>query len=169
MSYGTVPHEVAHLYQSWFAPFAFATGTWDNEGNATFFELSQQYDYEGRVRQAAANGELPVLLEGIGPNPAGAGPDGIGRWGYDVGYTFFKWFVDNYGLEGHRELITLLQSTGTTRNQALEAVTGLTVTEIETAWREWLGAEGPPPTLLPTFTPGFLPSPTPFIFPTQPS
>jgi hypothetical protein len=169
MAYGTVPHEVAHMYQAWFSPFAFATGTWANEGNATFFELSQQYDYEARVRQAAANGQLPPLLQGIGPNPQGDGPDGRQRWGYDVGYTFWKWFVENYGLEGHHQLTERLTSSSVTLNQALEEVTGLSVVEIETRWREWLGASGAPPTLLPTFTPARLSSPTPFMIPTQPN
>jgi hypothetical protein len=136
------------------------------EGDATFFELSQQYDYEGRVRQAAANGQLPILLEGLGPNPAGTGPDNGGRWGYDVGFTFIKWFVQNYGLEGHRQLAEMLTSTGITRNQALEAITGISSQEIETRWREWLGASGPPPTIAATWTPVRLSSPTPFVFPT---
>ncbi len=165
LAYAIVVHEVAHLYQSWFAPLAFQTGTWFNEGNATFFELNQLYDYEGRVRNMAQSGELPVLLNGAGPNPSGSGPDGIGRFGYDVGYTFFAWFVEIFGLEGHREYAQIASSASVTRNEALEMVTGMTIADIETAWREWIGADGPAPTLLPTFTPVRLASPTPFQIP----
>jgi hypothetical protein len=95
------------------------------------------------------------------------GPDGIGRLGYDIGYTFFKWLVQNYGLEAHHDIVEILQSPDVTRNEALEMVTGLTVEEIENEWREWLGAEGAAPTLAPTWTPQSFPSPTPFVFPTE--
>jgi hypothetical protein len=146
-----VPHEIAHLYQSEFT--LMTAGSWFIEGNATFFELNQQYDYEASVRELAAAGRLPALLADTGPGVSGQNA----RRGYDIGYTFWKWFVDNYGLDGHRELIQTLKR-GTSRDAALEAVTGLTLDEIESRWRVWLGASPVPPTLVPT--------PTMFIFPT---
>ena len=155
LAYGTVPHEIAHLYQ---AEFTIMTpGSWLIEGNATFFELHQQYDYEASVRELAASGRLPALLDGTGPGVSGQNA----RRGYDIGYTFWKWLVDNYGLEGHRQLIQLLKR-GMQQNEAIEAVTGLTAQEVESRWRVWLGASPTPPTLIPTPTLFFLPSPTPF-------
>lgn len=155
--YGTVLHEVAHLYQ---AEFTFMVpGTWLIEGNATFFELNQQYDYEAAVRSLAASGRLPVLLHGTGPGVSGR----RARRGYDVGYTFFKWMTDTYGFETHRAFIELLGQ-GMGRNQALETVTGLAADEIESRWRVWLGASPVAPTLIPTPTPLMFPSPTPFSF-----
>lgn len=157
LAYGTVLHEVAHLYQ---AEFTFmVAGTWVVEGNATFFERNQMYDYEATVRSLAVSGRLPVLLQGTGPGVSGR----TARRGYDVGYTFFKWLTDTYGLEAHRAFIELLGQ-GVGRNQALEAVTGLAADEIESRWRVWLGASAVAPTLIPTPTPLMFPSPTPFSF-----
>ena len=154
LAYGTVLHEVAHLYQA--AYTIMPAGSWFTEGNATFFELDQFYDYESSVRALAVSGQLPALLEGTGPGVSGQNA----RRGYDIGYTFWKWLVENYGLEGHRQLIELIDS-GTRRDDAIEQVTGLSLAEVESRWRTWLGASPIPPTLIPTPTFFFLPSPTP--------
>ncbi|MBN1681276.1 MAG: hypothetical protein JW966_13395 [Anaerolineae bacterium] len=155
LAYGTVLHEVGHLYQSSFT--VMAAGSWLIEGDATFFEIDQQYDYEGRVRTMAANGDLPVLLNGSGPGVSGRNA----RAGYDIGYTFFRWLEINYGLEGHRELIELLD-TGIGRVEAIEIVTGLSGEEVESRWRVWLGASPIVPTLHPTPTIFFFPTVTPY-------
>jgi hypothetical protein len=156
IAYGTVLHEIAHLYQDAFT--FMVAGNWFTEGNATFFELQQYYDYEAAVRSLAAAGQLPALLEGTGPGVSGRDA----RRGYDIGYTFWVWLADNYGLEGHRQLITLIKE-GVGRNEAIEQVTGLTVAEVESRWRVWLGASPTPPTLVPTPAFFFLPSPTPYV------
>ncbi|NDJ87330.1 MAG: hypothetical protein GYB66_15735 [Chloroflexi bacterium] len=164
LAYGTVLHEIGHLYQFEFAPDAFDAGSWLTEGNATLFELHQQYDYEARIRNIAEAGRLPVLLQGSGPFAASPGPDGIGRYGYDVGYTFWKWLVVNFGLDAHRAVIERLAA-GTPRNVVFQQVTGLSQDEIERQWATWLGASGPAPTLVPTWTlPAFPATSTPFQF-----
>lgn len=168
LAFGTVLHEVAHLYQLEFAPNAFPAGSWFTEGNATFFELHQQYDYEERIREIAADGELPLLLQGSGPSPFTEGPDDHGRYGYDVGYTFFKWMAINYGLDAHRRLIEEMAA-GVPRNTALEIVLGLSIYEIETSWALWLGANAGAATLIPTQPYVFPPTVTPFIIPTRAS
>ncbi|PJF41994.1 MAG: hypothetical protein CUN55_10725 [Phototrophicales bacterium] len=161
LTYGTVLHEVGHLYQNEFAPSGFPAGTWWIEGNATFFELYQQYDYEQRVRDVAAAGQLPPLLDGSGPGATGRGPDGRGRFGYDVGYTFWKWIVMNYGLDAHRQIIEGV-GRNRLRNEVLEEVLGMPIQEIESAWRVWLGASPTAPTLIPTPTIRIPPTVTPF-------
>ncbi|NDJ78934.1 MAG: hypothetical protein GYB65_22005 [Chloroflexi bacterium] len=153
LAYGTVLHEVGHLYQSEYTIMAV---DWFNEGNATFFELNQQYDYERRVRLMAANGTLPTILQGTGPSIRGQN----GRDGYDIGYTFWKWWTDTYGLEGHRELIDLLDL-GVGRIEAIETVSGMSAAQVEQEWRIWLGASPIPPTLIPTPTTYFVPIATP--------
>lgn len=168
LTWGTIVHEVAHMYQAQFAPAGFAAGTWWNEGNATFFELNQQYDYEQRVRNLASRNQLPALLDGTGPGQNSTGPDGLNRLGYDVGYTFFKWLVLNYGLETHYAIISRVR-TGENRNAILEEVLGMTAHEIEAQWRVWLGASPDAPTLIPTPTFPFRPTQTPFQFPTRSS
>jgi hypothetical protein len=150
LAYGTVLHEIAHLYQGEFAG-AFAIGTWWNEGNATLFELNQQYDYESRVRNLAAMGELPTMLQGLGPGQQSTGADGRNRLGYDTGYTLWKYIVENWGLDAHREIIEAWRS-GASRNEALETVLGISADELETRWRLWLGASGVAETPIPTPT-----------------
>lgn len=157
LAYGTVLHEVAHLYQSEFT--LMRPCSWVTEGNATFFELNQQYDYLAHVQNLARNNQLPNLLDGTGPGTCTQNP----RLGYDIGYSFWVWLVEFYGLDGHRELIQLLNQ-GITRNDAIEQVTGLSAQTVEQKWRVWLGGSATAPTLVPTPPIIWLPSPTPFTF-----
>lgn len=166
LAYGTVLHEIAHLYQFEFAPNGFPPGTWLTEGNATLFELHQQYDYEERIRNIAEDEDLPLLLQGNDQFAFSGGPDNLGRYGYDVGFTFWKWIVTNYGLDAHRQIIEEL-ATGASRNEALETVIGMSAFEMEQAWARWLGASSGAPTLIPTATYNFPAPPTPYQFATQ--
>lgn len=171
LAYGTVVHEIAHLYQADLYDLR-APGWWI-EGNATYFEITKGYDYEDRVRDIATFYDIPPLLQGLGPVPNDLGPDERGRLGYDLGYTFNKWLIDNYGPEAHLQIVQLLHE-GIYRNESdefnviLEQVTGLPIAEIERRWRTWLGASPEAPTLFPTPTLAmrFPPTVTPFIFPT---
>ncbi len=174
LAFQVVVHEITHLYQ--FDVYDLRGPGWWFEGNATYFELEPSYDYETRVRRAAENGQLPRLFENGGPNTGAAGPDGLGRWGYDVGYTFNKWLIDNYGWEAHLEIAEKLgepeEIAGHLNDEffeeVLEDVLGITVEEMESQWRVWLGASSDLPTLIPTPTifMNFPPTVTPFIFPT---
>lgn len=169
LAYGTVLHEIGHLYQFEYIGNDFGGGglNWLSEGNATLFELHQQYDYEQRVRDIAATGSLPLLLQGNGPSAIATGPDGRGRLGYDVGYTFWKWVIDGYGLDAHRQIIEGLQL-GLERDWILEQMLGMPISQIELEWAQWLGAASTAPTLIPTWTlPPFRATPTPFQFPTR--
>ncbi len=171
LPYGTVTHEIAHLYQ--FDLYNLRAPGWWVEGNATYFELMKGYDYEERVRELAVFYDIPPLLQGLGPVPNDLGPDERGRLGYDMGYTFNKWLIDNYGPQAHLQIVQLLEE-GVYRNESdefnviLEQVTGLPIAEIERRWRTWLGASPEAPTLFPTPTIAmrFPPTVTPFIFPT---
>ncbi|MCZ7540566.1 MAG: hypothetical protein M5U29_11780 [Anaerolineae bacterium] len=155
LAYGTVPHEIAHIYQDEFV--GFLPVSWFNEGNATFFEANQQYDYLAHVRAIAASGRLPALLDGSGPSIRGVNA----RDGYDIGYSFWLWLTDTYGIEAHREVMRLIRG-GVARNVALEQVTGLSASDIEARWRVWLGASEAAPTLFPTPTMFTFPTVTPF-------
>lgn len=160
VAYGTVLHEVGHLYQ-------FATGGttglpgWLYEGDASYFELIPDYDYVQRARDMAAEGRLPTL-QGAGPAIFGQNA----RDGYDIGYAFFRWLAETYGKGAHLQLWTLL-ARGKTSTQALETVTGKKFVDMEIDFRTWLGAKNPiPPTLFPTRTP----EPTePYDFPPTPT
>ncbi len=157
VAYGTITHEVGHLYQ-------FASGSalssnsacWFIEGDATYFESYQMYNYLGRVKQMAASNNLPSLQDG-GPSCTGDNA----RDAYDIGYSFFKWLATTYGPDAHRKVWDLL-SQGKSLGDALQTVTGKDFVAMETDFRAWLGMKNPePPTPIPTEELLFPPSPTP--------
>ncbi|PJF44788.1 MAG: hypothetical protein CUN55_02095 [Phototrophicales bacterium] len=166
----TVVHEVTHLYQ--FDKYEFRAVGWWIEGEATFFEFAPDYDYAQRVRNYAILDQLPRLFVDFGPIPNSAGPDGRGRWGYDVGYTFYRFMVERFGYETLNQLVQLLaepeELAGFEVDEhfkaSLEAVTGQSVDTLERQWRVWLGAPEDFPTLIPTPTIAFNfpPTVTPF-------
>lgn len=151
---GTILHEVAHLYQN-------ANGytfreAWFYEGNATFFERHQMYDYLENARKMARAGNLPSLQGG---GPSLEAPGGR-RTAYDVGYAFWVWLTETFGEDAHLRVWTLLGQ-GRTGRDALKAVTGMGFIDMETAFRTWLGAVNP-------IAPTLVPSP-PFVFPPTPT
>ncbi len=156
LAYSTVVHEVEHLYQAEFLARRRTADIpgWFIEGDASFFELQQSYDYLGRVRnEFARNGTLPPLLVGVADAPRVNGPNP--RDGYDIGYSFFVWMEQLRGdLSTHREVMALLAA-DVPFFTALEQATGMPKTEIERNWRTWLGAAAEAPTLVPTWTPVF--------------
>jgi hypothetical protein len=175
LALSTIPHEVAHLYQD--DVYDFAGPGWWIEGNAVWFEVGQDYDYEQRVRDLAAIDEIPPLFVDGGPNVVGAGADGRGRLGYDIGYTFNIWLVENFGVEAQAQIADELSELEDIPffeiedefYRILEEVTGMELADIEQEWRLWLGASPAAPTLIPTPTLSlrFPPTNTPFQFPTS--
>ena len=159
LAYGTVLHEVEHLYQREFLAgrVSFTPG-WFIEGDATFYQADDEIDRVASryVQNLVQSGQLPVLLQGDGPTTVGENA----LHGYYMGYKFFQWLDMNWGIEMHRKIMNLLAEDWPFTD-ALEAATGMSVLELESAWRTWLGAPGVVPTLVPTWTlPSFLPTPT---------
>ncbi len=151
--YTTVPHELTHIFQGFIAE-ATDIPNWFIEGNATYFEPVQQYDYEARVRAIATSPDFPTLQADI--SLEFPGPDGRNRLAYDVGYTFMKYWIETYGIESHR-IFWQAQVTMNFRD-AMAFATGRSFTDLENEWRAYIGAPGPAPTLIPT--PTLLPFPT---------
>ncbi|MBX3062109.1 MAG: hypothetical protein KF726_03985 [Anaerolineae bacterium] len=151
-AYGTVLHEVGHLYQYENGGMGFSSAIWFIEGDA---EYNSDHSSSLRralqvARQLAASGDLPPLDE-IGRTD---------RMAYDVGYAFFKWFTEKYGEGAHLELMQLV-SRGIGVEKALERYTGMSFYEVETEFRDWLGAPNAAlPTMMPTPTINFFASPT---------
>ena len=162
LAYGTVLHEVEHLYQREFLAGRIAfTPDWFIEGDASFYQLDDVHqvatDY---VADLVRRGDLPVLLQGDGPVTFGRNA----LHGYYMGYKFFEYLDRRWGIAIHRQIMDLLAQ-NMPFTEAIETATGQSVLELERAWREWLGAPGVVPTLIPTWTPlPFLASPTPMQF-----
>jgi len=165
LAYSIVLHEMEHLYQAEFLAGRRRMDVpgWFYEGDATFFELHQSYDYLGRVRAMASAGELPPLLVSVIDAPRVDGE--VPRFGYDIGYSFFEWLrVTTGGLDAHAAIMALLDE-DVPFFEALEQALGRSIGEIERDWRVWLGASAQAPTLVPTWTPPpFLTPPTPMQF-----
>lgn len=157
----TVPHELTHIFQGFVAE-ARDIPTWFIEGHATYFEPQPQYDYEQRVRDIVWHPDFPTLQADIMADRSG--PDGRNRWAYDIGYTFIRYWIDNYGWESHRRF----WQAQVTMNfeDAMAFATGRSFEELETEWRRWIGAPGPVPTLFPS--PTLPPFPTAAPMPTLP-
>lgn len=161
LAYETVLHEVEHLHQYEFIypGRTKLTPGWFIEGDARFYEaLDNSYD-ESLVYDLARGGRLPTLLQGVGPSVDGQ--DSLR--GYAMGYMFWKWLTERWGMAIHAEIMALLGE-NLALNDALEAATGLDPHTLEREWRAWLGATPlDPPTLFPTPTMlPFLNTPTPF-------
>ncbi|MBX3084844.1 MAG: hypothetical protein KF716_24630 [Anaerolineae bacterium] len=150
-AYGTVLHEVAHLYQS---DKRSTTGIqWWTEGQATFFEREQMYDYVGNLKAIAKQ-------QGLGPLRSDWGVYFGGRTPYDTGYAFIKYLTDTYGLD-ILDKITQNMRAGKPLLDAIPAAVGKSLDEIEYDYRVWLGLDDPTvPTQMPTLGFSFPPTPT---------
>ncbi len=162
LAYGTVLHEVEHLYQrEYLAKRVVFTPGWFIEGDATFY---QQDDIDtvatNYVNRMVRSNSLPNLLQGSGPTITGA--DALN--GYYMGYLFFKYLDSQWGIAIHRQIMDLLAQ-DMQFTDAIAQATGMPVNTLERAWRSWLGAASDAPTLVPTWTPpAFLTPPTPMQF-----
>ncbi|MBC7222802.1 MAG: hypothetical protein H5T59_00750 [Anaerolineae bacterium] len=59
---------------------------------------------------------------------------------YAEAYSVVQFLLERYGRERMQELLRLFQE-GTHQEEALQQVYGLTLEELDAAWREWLGSE----------------------------
>lgn len=147
-----VLHEVAHLYQN--QNGGMFDDVWFIEGNAELFVTgkAERERMLGVARRYARAGSLPPLSQ-LGRQ---------GRVGYDVGFAFWLWFTEKFGIDAHREVWQRI-GRGSPGLRAFEQVTGRTFVDLETEFRDWLGAPNAvPPTVAPTETFVFFPSPTPY-------
>ena len=135
----TVSHEIAHLYQQ---ELGVNGPVWWIEGQATFFEVFDEYPIDERLRNLASlrNGEWPSFQgDGPGGGALTASEDGCTHLIYDMGASFMNWIVDYHGgIETYRAIVDELR-----KNQpfsvALETATGITFIDLENEWRTYLG------------------------------
>ncbi|MBN1965969.1 MAG: hypothetical protein JW910_15070 [Anaerolineae bacterium] len=153
LAFNVVSHELTHIFQN-ARPGPSDLPRWFIEGHASYMEDRHYYDYEARVLPVAH--QIPSLEADISLDFPG--PDGGGRWAYDVGFCFIKYWILHYGWDSHRAFWEAQQSMDF--YEAMEAATGLPFTELELQFRAYMGA-GPAPT--------FVPTPTMRPFPTAPS
>ncbi|GAB4571095.1 MAG: hypothetical protein Kow0077_06840 [Anaerolineae bacterium] len=143
MAYGTVLHEIAHLYQGEFAQLPVG---WFIEGNAEFFSLARDIDYREWGRRRLLSGDPLSFAHGFSIRGR------TFRDGYQLGATVFDYLVETYGLDAHRQIWELIGQ-NVPAFEAIERVTGVTIEQFEMDWRRWMGVDTPPPTLPPSPTP----------------
>lgn len=150
-----ITHEVTHLYQ-----FDKNVGgpTWFIEGGATWFSLNSVRAGTG-LRDHTEGQDIPTL-QGTGPGGGGNIPNGCNAPGYWMGASFIQWIYGQYGMEGIAQWFDLI-SRNTRMDDALIAVTGKSLAELEPEWRAYLGYN-PQPFIPPTEAYQFPPTVTPF-------
>lgn len=151
LAWSTVLHEVEHLHQQEFlAGRNTFTPGWFIEGDASYYQEGDMSYAVQYVNDLVLFDDLPMMFQGNGPTIVGENA----LDGYYIGYMFFTWLEDNWGLEAHREIMTRLAEDAPFF-ETLEEVTGMSTDELEMAFRTWLGASPYAPTLVPTWTPSF--------------
>ena len=164
LAYGTVLHEIGHLYQFLMCPMVFQPDHGLLRATLRFLKFRSNMTMKTGYVLWYERATSPFYCKGMGHCHLSKGQTELGAWGMILAIPFLNvsgklW----YG--SHRQLMQEL-GVGIPRNEALEKVTGLTIVQMETEWREWLGADGPAPTLIPTQAYQFPPTVTPFQFPT---
>lgn len=133
--YGTIPHEVTHLYQ--FENGGAVGGVWWSEGQAEFFTYGAG-SFENRlVNLAELDPDIWQLQEAPVQNFEA---DGCYALAYDMGPSFISFLFNRYGgIEAHLEIVELY-STGTVSvPEAIEQVTGKAFFDLENEWRIAIG------------------------------
>lgn len=132
--FGTVPHEVAHLYQ--YDKGVSLGPNWWIEGQADYFTY-QAGDYDSRIRHLSSLQDIDNLQGNISAFTFEA--DGCYALAYDLGVSFINWLLTNYGgLEAHAQIVELL-GRNVVLADAVEQVTGKPFIELQNEWRAYLG------------------------------
>lgn len=133
--YGTIPHEVTHLYQ--FENGGAVGGLWWSEGQAEFFTYSAG-GFENRLTSLAEmDPEIWQLFDAPVQNFEA---DGCYAVVYNMGASFVSFLFNRYGgIEAHKAIVDLYSTGSYTVPEAIEAVTGKSFFDLENEWRVALG------------------------------
>lgn len=127
-----VPHEISHqvLYQATRNPFN-GPPAWLEEGLATLSQGTGQAELWAQLQGAAAEGRLDRLrsLNGQFPYDANAA-----RLAYAQSLSVVQYVIDTYGESGLSRLIAVFRE-GVTYDEAVERALGVTLDDLDEAWR----------------------------------
>ncbi|MBA3413728.1 MAG: hypothetical protein H0U10_00690 [Chloroflexia bacterium] len=127
-----IPHEISHLvlYQATRNPFN-GPPAWLDEGLATLAQGTGQAALWERVADAAEAGELDRLRSLNGQFPYD--PDGA-LLAYAESLSVVRYIVDTYGETGLSKLIAVFAE-GVSYDEAVERALGISLDELDEAWR----------------------------------
>ncbi len=135
--FGTIPHEVAHLYQ--FENGGAIGPLWWSEGQAEYFTYAPG-NYDFRLTELAKlNAQLPTLSNETSISVQNIEADGCYALAYDVGPSFINWLLTTYGgIETHLTIVENYRG-GMSVYQAIETAAGKSFFELENEWRAYTG------------------------------
>ena len=134
-SFTTLIHELTHLVfgRALTSPFATSAPGWLNEGNASYWETGSRSDGQRRFRSIAQSGDV---TEFAAMNIVPGLRRDIGNF-YSQSTDFVGYLIENYGADSIGKLLAELNS-GKKIDDAMLAVYGGTLAQIENGWRdEW--------------------------------
>lgn len=138
-----IPHELTHqvLHQATDNPYG-GTPVWFDEGLAVYYQETRDFHYDNLIEEAARAGEL-IPLEALASSfPADPNQASLS---YAQSREVVAFIAATYGEEKLGELAAAF-AVATPLEQALQDALGLTVDDLDAAWRATLPGAGPQPT-----------------------
>lgn len=145
----TLRHELTHVVTNVAGKGPFSDiPAWLDEGTAVYSQKQVDDSYQ-RAIQAAARRDRLLPLRAL--NTLGSDPNSVNLW-YAQAWSLVNYLIDTYGKEKFAELFATFKA-GSTVENALQSVYGISQDELEAAWRESIGAPPPQPAARTTSTP----------------
>jgi hypothetical protein len=128
-------HELTHLvvHQSTFSPYG-QLPLWLDEGLATYSEGELDPDLRSSLNRAISEGTLISVRTLCSPFSAYVDK---ARLSYAESYSLVKYLLDNHGQDKMLDLLIILKQ-GSTYDEALTAVYGFDVEDLDAGWRATL-------------------------------
>lgn len=156
----TARHEIGHLFVNWTA--GGNVPAWLNEGLAVWSQSDPGSEYRNALQAAIASNQL-LLLRGLGSFP-GLSDENILAYGQS--WSVIDFLVTTHGPDKMRKTLETIRA-GDGVEKGLKDQYGLTIDELDAAWRAKVGAPprsyesaAPTPIAMPTIAPiGSAPQP----------
>lgn len=136
---GAMAHELAHLavQQATFSGYGVSLPTWLEEGIAMYSEGPLSPDLQSVLNNAIVQNKLFTVKSLCSPFPADPASAYIA---YAQSYSIVKYLIDERG--GQAKMLQLLNAfkQGSGYVEALEQVYGLDIVQLNTLWRNYVGA-----------------------------
>lgn len=133
---GTATHEITHILVDRATNGATLVPFWLNEGLAEYGNLDQTISYTRFLEWGVGTGRLPTFRSLNRP----PGDPNLTLVGYGTGRSAVNYMVTQFGREKMAELLATLGD-GVPIQSAVSAVYGMSLDELENAWRKSIGAD----------------------------
>jgi hypothetical protein len=140
-----IPHEVSHLMleQATENPFN-SPPNWLDEGLAVYNQETEDSRLAGMLDDAVDDGRLSNVRALNSSFPL---DDQAALRSYAESWSIVTYIIEQLGDAEMRELIGIFKEE-VSYDQAVEESLGMTIEELDTGWKDWLGYEGDAPIVL---------------------